>query len=99
MSTGGIYIHRNRSKRNLHRIERALSNLSSETIKILNPLLCVVFLEFLWFGISFYIAIRADPVKALDVYSTVGEYLMMSLLITVGFGVLFDVSMWESGKK
>ena len=83
----------------MHRLKSALSETSPYTIKLLKPLLFVILLEFLWFGFSFYIDIRSDAVKALAFYAPVSEYLMMSLLLTIGCAVIFDISISESDKK
>jgi hypothetical protein len=80
----GIYM------RNLLKI--SLSKLSPHTIKYLNILLTIIFSEFVWFAVSFYIDMRLDPLKAISLYSPMIEYLMMSLLITLGGGVIFDIA-------
>ena len=76
-------------------LKQALSKLSPHTIKYLNILLPILFLEFVWFALSFYIDFRLDPVRAIDLYSPMIEYLMMSLLLTVGSAALFDITAFE----
>ncbi len=92
-------MHHINSKKKKHRVKHALSNISPHTVKFLKPLLLVIMVEFLWFGISFYIDISSDPIGAIAFYSVISEYLMMSLLLSIGFGVLFDISISEIDKK
>ena len=81
------------------RLKSAFSKISPHTIKFLKPLLFVILLEFLWFVLSFYIDIRSDYVKALAFYSPILEYIMMSLLLTIGCAVIFDISIYKINKK
>ena len=76
-------------------LKQALSKLSPHTIKYLNTLLPILFAEFVWFALSFYIDMRLDPVKAIDLYSPMIEYLMMSLLLTIGSAAIFDITASE----
>ena len=74
------------------RLRKALCLISPHTIKFLRPLLFVLTVEFIWFAFAFYIDMKSDPVRALSLYSSVSEHLMMSLLISIGCGVIFDIS-------
>lgn len=73
-------------------------DLSSHTIKLLNYLLPIILLEFIWLAIAFYSDISADPIYALGYYPIIIEHLMMSLLLTIGGAVLFDISIKEYRK-
>ena len=83
--------------RNLLKI--SLSKLSPHTIKYLNILLTIIFSEFVWFAVSFYIDMRLDPLRALSLYSPMIEYLMMSLFLTIGSAALFDITVFERSSK
>ena len=74
------------------RLKQAFSLISPHTIKFLKPLLFILTVEFLWFAIAFYIDMESDPVRAISLYSSISEHLMMSLLISIGCGVIFDIS-------
>lgn len=80
-------------------IKRALSRISRHTIKLLNIILPVLLLIFIHSAVIFYIGIKSDPIKALALYSSVSEYLMMSLFLTIGGAVLLDISLFERGEK
>lgn len=81
------------------KVRRAISRLSPYTIKFLNILLPLLLAEFLWFAISFYIEITLDPLRAITVYSPMIEYLMMSLFLTIGSAVIFDIAASERSLK
>ena len=81
----------NKEKKN-GRLNQAFSLISPHTIKFLKPLLFILTVEFLWFAFAFYIDMKSDPVRAISLYSSIGEHLMMSLLISIGCGVIFDIS-------
>ena len=82
-----------------HRLKNALSEVSIHTIKFARPLLFILMIGFLYFAAGFYIEVSADPIKALDTYQGIFEHLMMSLLLTVGSAVIFDISLAEKDKK
>ena len=78
---------------------RISKRISLYTIKLLNSLLPIILLEFIWFGVSFIIAAKLDPLGAIAHYRPIIEHLMTSLLITIGGAILFDISMHEQGRK
>ena len=82
-----------------NRFFRASRRISTYTIKLLNSLLPIILAEFIWFAISFILAARLDPLGATSHYSPMIEYLMTSLLITLGGAVVFDISLREQNQK
>ena len=82
-----------------HRLKKALSGISVHTIRFIRPFLFILTLEFLWFSFAFCSDTNSDAVRALDFYSGVSEYLMMSLLLTIACAVIFDISLAQTGKK
>ena len=80
-------------------LNKALARISPYTIKLLNLLLPLLFAEFVWFAVSFYIEIRLDPIRAFNIYSPMIEYLMMSLLLTIGGAAIFDITVFEKSAQ
>ena len=74
---------------------RAAKRISLHTIKLLNSILPLILAEFIWFAVSFIIAARLDPVGATAYFNPMIEYLMTSLLLTLGGAVIFDIAMLE----
>ena len=72
---------------------------SPNAVSFLNLILPFLLAVFIWFAISFYMEIKNDPLRALDTYSPMIEYLMMSLFITVTSGTLIDMAICENEKK
>ena len=73
----------------------AATKISSTTIALLNTLLPFILAEFLWFAASFIFSFKIDPIKATNIYSPMIEYLMLSLLLTLAGGMLFDIALKE----
>ena len=81
------------------RINNAISKISSITIIFLNSVLPFLLYAFIWFGISFCVDTASDPIKALDTYSPMIEYLMMSLFIAVSGAIILDIAIAESSRE
>lgn len=75
-----------------NRFYNAARHISSHTVSIMNIILPFLLAAFLRFAVSFCISASIDPLKAFDTYSPMIEYLMMSLLLTLGGGVIFDIA-------
>ena len=82
-----------------HRLKNAMSGISARTIKFARSLLFIIMIGFLYFAADFYIEVSIDPIKDFDTYQSIFEHLMMSLLLTVGCAVIFDISLAEKDKK
>ena len=76
-----------------NRFLTAARRISSHTVSLLNTILPILLMEFIWFAASFILTARLDPIKAADLYYPMIEYLMTSLLLTIGGGVVFDIAM------
>lgn len=75
-----------------NRLFNAASSISPKTITLLNLILPFLLVEFIWFAASFITTARLDPLRAIDIYNPMIEYLMMSLLLTLGGGIIFDIA-------
>lgn len=73
----------------------ATAHISSYTINLLNSLLPLILAEFIWFAISFIQAARLDPLGATAYFHPMIEYLMTSLLLSLGGAVVFDIALLE----
>lgn len=75
-----------------NRFSSAVRRMSSHTVTILNTLLPILLAEFVWFAIAFFLSAKTDPLKAIDLFHPMIEYLMTSLFLTVGGAAVFDIA-------
>ena len=80
-------------------ISHAISNISQHTIDLLNYLLPIILFSFVYSAILFYIDLKNDPTRAIMLFYSTGEHLMMSLFLTISGSVLFDISIFENSHK
>lgn len=92
-------MHPHKANPNKNRIKHAFLHISQSTIKVFSPLLLVLLIEFIWFAVAFCLGMASDPIQAIDKYNSISEHLMMSLLLTLGSAMIFDIAMFEKDKK